>query len=297
MTDAAREQPVAFDGPAGQLAGMLGLPSVPESHRRGVVLIHGWAGYRIGPHRMLLHTARRLLDAGFATLRFDLRGRGDSYGQADQTDLDGMIEDTLSAADFILRQPRLSGVALLGICSGANVAIGAATLNPEITRLVLWSALPFQPQHQPRQRRRRAWHYLKHYAGKAVQGNTWRRLLRGRVNFRLVAKTIVGDPHPPPGRRNLKDSARDIMRAFAHWPGQALFITGANDPEGIAGREIFMPFCESNHLRAEFHLLPGANHSYYHPPHAREVIERTAAWLTQPPAQNQPPETAHEPTP
>jgi len=282
MTQPHREQPVAFDSGGFQLRGMLGIPPAPEPQRRGVVLIHGWAGYRIGPHRMLVHAARRLLDAGFATLRFDLRGRGESDGRADETDLDAMTEDTLNATAFLKDHSPAESVALLGICSGSNVAIAAATLNPDIAELALWSVLPFQPEQKPRQKRRRMSHYLVQYLRKALSIQTWQRLIRGEVNLRMVGKVIAGDKRPPPGERNLKDSARDIMAAFKDFRGRALFITGSHDPEGMEGRKLFLSFCKAHRISAIFHLVHGANHSYYHRAHETEVLEKTIEWFTRP---------------
>lgn len=276
-----REQPVAFPSAGLLLRGVLGTPLTPEPARRGVVLIHGWAGYRIGPHRMFVHAARQLLQAGLATLRFDLRGRGDSHGRAEQTDLDDMTADTLNAAAFLRTRPGVERVALLGICSGANVAIAAATLDPQITELALWSALPFQPDQEPAQQRRRIYHHLRVYLRKALNRHTWARLLRGETNLRMVGKAIVGD-RAAPGVRNLKDSSRDVMTAFSHFRGRALFITGDKDPDGLSGRDLFAPFCKTHRLNAAFRLIAGANHSYYNLAHEQQVLRQTIAWFTNP---------------
>ena len=52
---------------------LVGVLHEPEGAARGagVVFLHGWAGYRGGPHRMFLETARRLAEAGYHALRFD----------------------------------------------------------------------------------------------------------------------------------------------------------------------------------------------------------------------------------
>ena len=60
---------------------LVGVWSEPEGGRRlpaTVVTLHGWGGYRIGPHRMIVKLCRALADAGISSLRFDFRGRGDS---------------------------------------------------------------------------------------------------------------------------------------------------------------------------------------------------------------------------
>lgn len=271
---------MVFESRGCRLVAMLGVPSHAEPNRRGVVFIHGWAGYRIGPHRILTHAARRLLAEGFCTLRFDLRGRGDSDGEAATVCLDEMISDTPAAADYLASETPVARVSLLGICSGANVAIGAATLRPEtFEELVLWSALPFQPEQRARQRIRRARYYAGQYLQKAFRLETWKRLLRGEVDVKRVGRTIAGDPTARAEGRNLKDSSRDIMSAFAQLRGRALFVIGTDDPEGMEGRNIFTRACRAAKIEADFHLVEGATHSFYARAHEEEVIETTVAWL------------------
>lgn len=282
-----KEKPVTFQSaglPAARLAGLrlsgvLGVPLEPEPKCRSVVLVHGWGGYRIGPHRILVHAARRLNAEGYATLRLDLRGRGDSDGNGQTVCLDEMIEDTVAATDFLKAETQAKSLALLGICSGANVAIGAATLRPDIEALVLWSTLPFQPEQQTSQRVRRARHYVADYMRKACSPATWLKLIRGDVNTRMVGKTVKGEKKPASGERNLKDSRRDIMAAFASYRGRALFVTGTNDPEGMAGYRLFQKVCKAQGLDASFQLVTGATHSFYAPSHEKQVIEATISWL------------------
>jgi dienelactone hydrolase len=279
MSAPLSERPFAFASDGRTLRGMLGAPQAGPPPL-GVVLIHGWSGTRIGPHRMLVDMARRLVAAGMATLRFDLRGRGDSEGDAAKSDLDGMIEDTLYAAAYLERETGAERVALLGICSGANVALGAASVRPDIHALALWSALPFQPDRRAAQRRRRWWHYLKQYAQKALNWRTWARLARGEVNVKMAGRVVAGEASKPPGEDNPKDSARDIMKDLSSYPGRMLFVTGTLDPDGMAGREVFRSFCRAHACDARFELIEGANHSYYDAAHAERVMGLTLRWLT-----------------
>jgi pimeloyl-ACP methyl ester carboxylesterase len=273
------EEPVTFDSAGCRLYGMLGRPPDGRAPTRAVILLHGWAGYRIGPHRMLLETARRLQEQGCLTLRFDTRGRGDSEGDGASACLDDMIEDLRAALRFLRAQAPVEHLTLLGLCSGSNVSIGAATLEPEVDELVLWSILPFQPEAKASQRWRRARFYLGEYLRKAARAETWKRLLKGEVNLKSAGRVVVGDAKPQEGGRNLKDSARDLMAAFGRYKGRALFITGDKDPEGLAGHELFSAFCRRKGLRADFHLIPGATHSYYSSAHKEQVIGLTLEWL------------------
>jgi len=272
------EEAVRFESDGLTLYGILGRPE--RAAAGGVVFIHGWSGYRIGPHNMLVHAARRFNREGFATLRFDLRGRGDSEGEAARTNLDDMIADTCAAVRFFRERTGVPEAALLGICSGANVAIGAATLMPEVRSLILWSVFAFAPQRSKMDDIRRTGSAAGTYAAKLFQLETWKKFFRGRVHFALVRRALFGGGESKTEEgRNLKDSRRDIMAAWAEHKGRALFIHGSQDAESVGARELYRGFCEQNEIDAEFHLIQGANHSFYSLEWEREVIDRSVRWL------------------
>ena len=261
-----------------RLYGVLGRPD-ERRPTMGVVLIHGWSGYRIGPHRMLVHAARRFHQEGLATLRFDLRGRGESEGEAEETDLDGMIADTCRAAEVLRERAAVDHIALLGICSGANVAIGAATLMPEVRTLLLWSVFPFAPQKARADDLKRTGSFVADYARKALRLSTWKKFLRGRVNFGMIGRVLFGHHVQTEEARNRKDSSRDIMAAWQAYEGRALFIHGSRDPEAAGGRDLYRAFCEEHDIPSGFHLVEGANHSFYSLDWERDVIETTVGYL------------------
>ncbi len=276
------EQSVIFErpnAPAGpiHLAGTLAMPEDPKTNcSLGVVTVHGWSGTRIGPHRMFVRMSRDLASMGIPVLRFDLSGRGLSSGTAAATDLDGMIADTIAARRFLMEHAGCARVSLCGICSGGNVAIGAATLEP-INRLVLISTLPFAPRTG-----RAAWRktsaYLKKYAKKAADPETWKRLVRGEINTRGVARTLAQSAKEPD--RKLKDSRRDIMSAFARLDTPCLFIYGAADPEADPAWNHYRKFCDEHAIPAQYMVIRNANHNFYSRAWSRQVEEAAARFLT-----------------
>lgn len=267
------ETPVSFQSDV-TLRGVL---SAPDRAKAAVVFVHGWSGYRCGPHRMFVNAARRFAENGIASLRFDLRGRGDSEGDASAADLDGMIADLLAAARFARAEAGADRVYPLGICSGGNVVLGAASVDKSFDGLILWSTPLFAPQKPKTDRARRSAFFLVEYAKKALRRETWAKLLRGAVDFRGVLRTIRG--RRKPAGRNPKDSVRDVMAELAGYHGPALFIYGSRDDEAIGAPEYYARFCDEHGIAAAFHTVDGANHSYYSVPWENEVIERTADWL------------------
>lgn len=274
------ERPVSFQSGGARLFGTLGDPD-SAAPKQGIVIIHGWSGYRIGPHRILVAAARAFNESGAATLRFDLRGRGDSEGDPFDVGLDDMIDDALAAIDFLKNETGCERVGLLGMCSGSNVAIGTATLNPEIRDLILWSILTFQTHKKAGDSARRGGRFAVEYARKIFRADTWRKLFRGAINFKMISKVIFGgEPKAQQGERNLKDSKRDIVSEFEKWRGSCLFIHGDKDPEAPGARDVFMELCASqDNIRAEFDLVEGANHNFHSAEWKSRVIKRSIEWF------------------
>lgn len=277
-----REESIHFSRAGNTLYGVMGYPG--DEARAGVVLVHGWSGCRTGPHRILVEASRRLNALGFATLRFDLSGRGESEGDPFAVTLDGMIDDTCAALDEL--ESRLGPqppIGMLGMCSGGNVALGAVTLRPQVRAAACWSTYPFQSQRSRAQDVRRTGFFLKDYLAKAFRRETWKKLLGGTIDFRMVLRVLFGHYRKSqgPGGENPKDSERDIVGALKNFQGRLLFVFGGRDPEAADARRTFDAFCLENGIPARFHEIEGANHNFYSLEWKRQAIEISAEWLRQ----------------
>jgi pimeloyl-ACP methyl ester carboxylesterase len=260
---------------------LVGVLHEPQGDGRdaGVVFLHGWSGYRGGPHRMFVEAARRLASAGYHALRFDFRGRGDSTGEVSATDLDGMIEDACAARRFLTEEVGVGRTWWLGICSGGNVALGAASLDKDVDGLALWSTPLFAPYKKKSQEVRRRGIFLVDYARKLLRRETYAKLVRGRLRLGLIARIIFGRRRDATTGRNPKDSRRDIMSDLRGYRGRALFIYGSRDDESVGAPEFYEQFCREEGIPPVFHTIEGANHSYYSVAWQDEVIGLTLQWL------------------
>jgi dienelactone hydrolase len=275
------ERALSFTSHGIPLIGVLCVPP-GESASLGAVIIHGWSSYRSGPHHLLVALSRSLAEAGVATLRFDVRGRGDSQGRYEETDLDGMIADARTAAEVLRKETGCGELAAVGLCSGGNVAIGAATLDTGIRDVVAISTLPFQSHTDAVPKRGRRVKVLASYARKLLRPATWRKIWRGEVNYQAVGKVVGGKEARAQGAdgRNLKDSGRDIMADLARFGGRLLFVWGGADADGAAAYEHYSQFTRKHRLRAEYAEIEGANHNFYGLKWKQTLIERVVAFLT-----------------
>jgi dienelactone hydrolase len=284
-----REEEAAFESGGRRLLGILSLPDADAPPPiPAVVVIHGWGSCRTGPHRMLVELCRELSARGCAALRFDLSGRGDSDGDYWDTDLDAMIADAVAAADFLLERTGSNRLGAAGLCSGANVALGAAALDARFATVCAMSALPFQKQRGKAQAARRAGSALRELAAKALRPDTWRRLLRGEVAVtRIFRRLLLGEggksaraSDAKGERRNLKDSSRDIQGELASYAGRLLFVHGGADAEGLSGwRDVFAPFLSERGIAHRHEEIPGADHDYHSLAAKRRAIGLAAEFL------------------
>jgi alpha-beta hydrolase superfamily lysophospholipase len=117
------------------LAGTLVTPDEPASH--AVVLVHG-GGVTREEGGFFTRLADGLSEAGVASLRFDLRGHGESEGRQEELTLAAILNDIRLALSFVRETINLERVSLLGASFGGGVCAYYAAKRPdEIDRLVL----------------------------------------------------------------------------------------------------------------------------------------------------------------
>jgi pimeloyl-ACP methyl ester carboxylesterase len=246
----------------------------------GVLLLSGWGGTRYGPQRILWQAAAALAEAGFTTLRFDFRGRGDSTGDATALSLDGMVADTVTAANWLHGEQGVTKMHLVGLCSGGNVALGAASQIPRIGDLVCWSLLPLM-EHKTRAARQGTprGQLLKGYLRKALRPEAWAKLLRGEANVKGAVKTLAKDKEGDEDENRRKTSTRDILADLAGFNGNIHLIFGSADPEAAGAQAFFEAWRQKQGIPGNTRLIPGAPHNYYTAQWTKEVIEQTVEWL------------------
>lgn len=136
--------------PAGDqlLNGIMHLPCCTGQKNVPVIIIcHGFISSKVGQHRVFVKAARELCQAGFAVLRFDFSGCGDSTGSYKDVTLTKQIDETIKAIDFVTKQSNIdkTQIILLGHSLGGAIAAMVASIDRRINKLILLSpvANPF----------------------------------------------------------------------------------------------------------------------------------------------------------
>lgn len=175
------EHALTFECGGEALLGIVAAPAKPRS--TAVVLVVGGPQYRAGSHRQYTLLARRLAAAGFAVLRFDMRGMGDSGGA--QRSFESVRDDIGAAIDALAHdQPAVRKIVLWGLCDAASAALlyYDETADPRVAALALVNPWVRSGTSEARTRVN---HY---YAQRLIQGEFWAKLLRGQVGATALAE-------------------------------------------------------------------------------------------------------------
>jgi len=134
------KQPIYFGEQGRPLFGFYHPPKEGPWRGVGVVLCPPIGTDRTRSDRAYRHLADRLSQAGFACLRFDLFGTGDSGGDESAPGLlRGWLADVGQAIEEVRARSGAETVSLVGLRLGATLAMLHAAESGPVDSLVLWS--------------------------------------------------------------------------------------------------------------------------------------------------------------
>ncbi|RYY77055.1 MAG: alpha/beta fold hydrolase [Gammaproteobacteria bacterium] len=113
-------------------------PPKLSNRREGIVLCSPFGQENMRAHRSLRRLAINLSNLGYAVLRFDYRGTGDSAGSLNSVTADDWQQDIRIAVQELIDIAAVPKVSLLGLRIGALLAAQVAANHQNVSRLVMW---------------------------------------------------------------------------------------------------------------------------------------------------------------
>lgn len=133
-----REENVTVTSAGLRLAGVVRVPAAlqPGERRAAFLVLHGFGSNKDSGN--VLAPCKVLEALGYVTLRFDMRGCGDSEGEHGRVICLEQVEDTRNALAFLARHPAVAPdrIAVIGTSFGGAVAVYAAGIDPRIAAVI-----------------------------------------------------------------------------------------------------------------------------------------------------------------
>ncbi|MFK7975383.1 MAG: hydrolase 1, exosortase A system-associated [Halioglobus sp.] len=276
-----REEGTVFSCGDSRMLGITAIPAEPASI--AVLFLVGGPQYRAGSHRQFTLLARNFAARGFASLRFDYPGMGDSYGQSVAfSTCDAEVEAAVEHLHASV--PSAKHVVLWGLCDAASTAMMFAHRLPTVRGGIFVNPWVHGGEYSPGFR-------LSHYYGPLLSDRQrWKRLLSGNVDIKpAIADTVKAlSALLSFKRKNAPESSHvdfvdGMLRGCEAFKYEMLFMLSEKD---LTAKE-FMELSQQNKRWCEIlkrnttqtHKIAGADHTFSRSQWREEVASVALGWL------------------
>ncbi|HEU0224616.1 MAG TPA: alpha/beta fold hydrolase [Steroidobacteraceae bacterium] len=287
------------------LHGMLHVPDPEVARGICVLMLSPGIKGRVGPHRLYLKLAERLVPLGFHLLRFDFYGLGDSEGELAEDVLADVYntiqggryaDDAIAAMDWMQGMHGVRRFVGSGLCGGSITALHAAARDRRIEAL-LGIGLPvvldggevnwgrFLTEQQKQQARRGLFERL-------FRPRSWWKFVSGGSNYRVIWRVLLQiaglrkSPPPSAATAVMDDTNPLFAPAFLDMIDRGspmLLVYSGGDRLQSQFEEKF----EARHRDRlgdgrrgyRLHTIPQANHIMSAPEWVADLCETSARWL------------------
>ncbi|MBU8895180.1 alpha/beta hydrolase [Corallococcus sp. M34] len=284
-----RERAVRF-GTGGRLFGIVSEPlsGRAERTRAGVLFVSVGANHRIGPNRMHVTLSRELASRGFVAMRLDIGGVGDSPPAPGEPEhplySKASVRDIQEAMDWLGESYGLRRHVVASVCSGAFLTFHASVADERVAGHILINPQTFVwragdslviRQREQRPAYETSFKSTRFYRSAALQKETWRRLMRGEIQVKRIAREMLSRamkqaqtlPLPGPLQSPEQRQHQDVRHAFVALADrglESLLVYSANDG-GLDVIERYLgPHARKLARRPNFRfeVVDGADHTF-----------------------------------
>lgn len=251
------EKKVRFLSRGQKIVGVLHLPNKPVD--RAIVMAHGITVDK-DEGGIFVRTARALCKAGFAVLRFDFRGHGQSAGRSVDLTVAGEVNDLIAAVRYMKKYKKIG---LLAASFGGAISAIYLAKQKSVDALVLWNpVLDFDSFLKLRTSWARKYFGMKSMKKLDTKGY----LILGR-KFK-IGKPLIGDMKRLKPYKYLKKVS--IPTAILH-----------GDKDSIVPYADSMRYYKSLGGVKKLITIKGANHGFHEPGTHREqrAVNESIAWF------------------
>lgn len=279
---------VALFGEAKNLVGVITQPATGEKTGPGLafVLLNAGVIHHIGPNRLNVKLARRLVASGFTAIRFDVSGIGDSRASQSTLSFEAQaVADIRAAMDYVQATCGIRRFVLVGLCSGADNAHASAH-DERVFGLVMLEPYAY-PTWRTRMRFRSMGLRTPIRLANYVRRRIWRMLGgAGATDGKNPGEGEAADeaPSEPYVRRKppLADFAAGLRRVLDRGGAVMAMYSGSSlrliNHAGQLDR-VLRPFGLAGRISCQ--LCPETNHTFTELAAQEQLLDRIVAWAVE----------------
>lgn len=278
------ERPLVFACDGEQLLGILAEPAQMRGVRDlGFVIVVGGPQYRAGSHRQFVQLARAVAASGVPSLRFDVRGMGDSTGEF--LGFEAIGQDIESAIMSLQRaMPNVKRVVLMGLCDGASAALLYVARSPGGPVSALCLLNPWVRSEQSL-----AQVQIKHYyKARLFDRSLWLKVARGQVGVAAGRDFLLSLFRRIFAKRGASateqaDFRTQMLKGAIQFQGHTLTLLSTNDLTAREFEELVNSSVEWRAAllrRGTIVFLEGADHTLSSSKARLDLEGRIVEWLS-----------------
>jgi pimeloyl-ACP methyl ester carboxylesterase len=295
-----QETPVYFDAGRDTLFGLLTMPRSGGARTGFIILTGAGTPLTLNRNRLSVRLCRELAGLGYAGLRFDYHGAGESTGAVEQFRLDRPFVRDVTAAVRCLQAHGVERVILAGSCFGARNALCTAAELDNVDAVVLIAAAlrDYAMGEHKILGKARQWS-LPRYAREGLRPSRLRGLWHARTRrqyFRFVRGKlrVMGAKVPwlrrfqaakPTATEDVSETFERALRRLVERGAVVRFVYGEADTfyrdeflPAAAGRLSDVLGRQSDSI--EVAVLPGRLHGFTSVEAQDVVVEDIVDWMT-----------------
>ena len=244
--------------------GLVGVVTRPRgaTSKIGVLLLNAGLTRHTGPFRMHVDLAQTLAAQGFAVLRFDQSGVGDS-AMPGKAAGERRQRETDAAMRLLAREVGVERFVLCGLCSGADDAFHVGAVDARVAGAILLDGIAYPTPG----------FWVRHALPRLLDFGKVLRFLMSRRNPAPSLSDFRDWPERAKARGMLAEMvARDVRLLFVFTGGAYHYFNHRAQLAASLGRA-------AHEKQVSLDFWPEYDHTFFLRKHRRILLKRIAAWM------------------
>lgn len=244
--------------------GLVGVVTRPRgaTSKIGVLLLNAGLTRHTGPFRMHVDLAQTLAAQGFAVLRFDQSGVGDS-AMPGKAAGERRQRETDAAMRLLAREVGVERFVLCGLCSGADDAFHVGAVDARVAGAILLDGVAYPTPG----------FWVRHALPRLLDFGKVLRFLMSRRNPAPSLSDFRDWPERAKARGMLAEMvARDVRLLFVFTGGAYHYFNHRAQLAASLGRA-------AHEKQVSLDFWPEYDHTFFLRKHRRILLKRIAAWM------------------